>query len=191
MLRFFSVSSFTRRRRRRAAAEPSYSRRRCLPAKTQPGSLACVSRRHNGFGGGAAFTLIMLCREPANSLLNSALMSSRSTSLRLTITLIRVLSSVPAPCHTNTSDCDEVRPFSALIRLCCDLHVGTAGCEVGEGRLIRCLSANTPLSYTDTNYLQSARVHQVVFWKLLRLLGKKVARLLDYKQKEKKSPLRQ
>lgn len=43
-------------------------------------------------------TLIMLWREQANILLNAALMSNMSTSLRLTITLIRVLSSVPAPC---------------------------------------------------------------------------------------------
>lgn len=43
-------------------------------------------------------TLIMEWREQANILLNAALMSNMSTSLRLTITLIRVLSSVPAPC---------------------------------------------------------------------------------------------
>lgn len=44
-------------------------------------------------------TLIMDNREQANILLNSALMSNKSTSLRVAITLIRVSSSVPAPCN--------------------------------------------------------------------------------------------
>lgn len=37
-LLIFPVSEFTRRPRRRSAAEPSCSRRRCLPAKTHPAS---------------------------------------------------------------------------------------------------------------------------------------------------------
>lgn len=50
------------------------------------------------------YTLIIEYREQANNLLNSDLMSNMSTSQRDTITLIRVLSSVPAPCNRQTHE---------------------------------------------------------------------------------------
>lgn len=74
-------------------------------------------------------TLIIECREQANIFLNSARMSSKSTSLRLTITLMRVLSSVPAPWNTHTHimllelqlvPCSFYEPCIQIIRLLTD-----------------------------------------------------------------------
>lgn len=92
---------------RRATVKPSCSHRRCHPV-INTNRKNCSSfwfYQHVFVGQGVLScvrTLIMEYREQANIFLNSALMSNMSTSLRVTITLIRVLSSVPAPWNTDT-----------------------------------------------------------------------------------------
>lgn len=115
------VALVTRHLHHRATVRPYGSHRQYLPVTNT--HAVKFRKRKKGFIGGNWFnyifvcvwrsllyyithhTLIIECREQANMLLNLALMSNMSTSLRVTITLIRVLSSVPAPCnkHINIS----------------------------------------------------------------------------------------
>lgn len=107
-----------------------------------------------GRGRESVFTLIMLCREPANILLNSALMSSMSTSLRLTITLIRVLSSVPAPCHTERNDYDERLGKGVCVRVCLDNPLSVCKHSVKQqGYKLFTEQAFKTLEFTETCFV--------------------------------------
>lgn len=106
----FLVSMVTHHLHHRATVKPFGSHRRYLPVthgQFQKKSFIGVWQLClyvcvfvcSVFVYSCVCTLIMENREQANNLLNSVLMSNKSTSLRVTITLIRVLSSVPAPCN--------------------------------------------------------------------------------------------
>lgn len=155
-------SGSMRRRRRRAAAAPSCSRRRCLPATTQPEPVThCVCRGRN-------VTVAELHVEKS-----SIYMHSWSDSW---------LSSPWSCCAGNQQTASWTRLWRPAGPPRCDWPSLWSGCcrqsqrpdthrkkrlwrpsWEGEGRggaIIRCLSANTGLSYWDTNYLQNRLLRQ-------------------------------